>query len=497
VKWLFSSLYGRISAIFLVLLLVLSLTQLLVSVDSARNFSRESDQSLNRRLAADLAKTFQPALRSGLDREAMAHRIHDMMVYNPRVEIYLLDAEGGVLAYFSEQKPLERDRVALGPLRKFIAGGDAVLLPIFGDDPRTTDKRKPFSAAPIRIGAEPGYLYLILGGEQYESVASMVEESYIIRNSVISLVATFLLIGIAGLIIFFLLTKRVRAMAAAVRAFEHGDYSERVPEKSADEIGQLAKAFNDMAERVEANLEAITRSDNLRRELVANVSHDLRSPLASVQGYLETVLMKDALLTRGERARFLEIIHANVLRLSTLVNELFELSRLEARQIQPQQEPFALSELVQDVIVKFQPQALERHITLSSSFPHDLPFVAGDIAMIERVLSNLIDNALRYTPRQGTVRVMLEPGDGTVTVRVADTGYGIPAEDLPHVFDRFYRVDKSRSRDSGGSGIGLAIVKRILEMHESDVVVESTSPSGTVFAFALPAEQTSAPARGA
>jgi signal transduction histidine kinase len=325
----------------------------------------------------------------------------------------------------------------------------------------------------------------------------MVEESYIIRNSVISLVATFLLIGIAGLIIFFLLTKRVRAMAAAVRAFEHGDYSERVPEKSADEIGQLAKAFNDMAERVEANLEAITRSDNLRRELVANVSHDLRSPLASVQGYLETVLMKDALLTRGERARFLEIIHANVLRLSTLVNELFELSRLEARQIQPQQEPFALSELVQDVIVKFQPQALERHITLSSSFPHDLPFVAGDIAMIERVLSNLIDNALRYTPRQGTVRVMLEPGDGTVTVRVADTGYGIPAEDLPHVFDRFYRVDKSRSRDSGGSGIGLAIVKRILEMHESDVVVESTSPSGTVFAFALPAEQTSAPARGA
>ncbi len=487
----FSSLYGRISVIFLVLLLALSLVQLLVSVESARNFSRESDQSLNRHLARDLVKTFQPALRNGLDRDAMAEQIHDLMVFNPRVEIYLLDAEGRVLAYFSEQKSLKRDSVGMAPIRKFLAGGEKLPLPIFGDDPRAENTQKPFSAAPIRIGDEPGYLYLILGGEQYESIAAMVEESYIIRNSMISLAATFLLIGIVGLIVFFLLTKRLRTMLVAVRAFERGEYGERVPETQQDEIGLLARAFNEMAERVEANVEQMQRSENLRRELVANVSHDLRSPLASVQGYLETILIKDARLSSPERARFLEIIHANVVRLSTLVNELFELSRLEARQIQPHREPIALGELVQDVVIKFQPQALERHIGLTSAIPVGLPFVDGDIGMIERVLSNLIDNALRYTPRQGSVLVMLTAAGDGVKVSISDTGYGIPAQDLPHVFDRFYRVDKSRSRDSGGSGIGLAIVKHILEMHGCDIVVERTSPAGTVFAFqlsALPAQ---------
>ena len=471
---------------FLVLLLVLSLTQLLVSVDSARNFSRESDQSLNRHLARDLVKTFQPALANGLNRDAMAGQIHDLMIFNPRVEIYLLNAEGRVLAWFSGDKPLKRTAVDVAPIRNFVKGGDSLALPVFGDDPRTRGKVKPFSAAPIRIGQEQGYLYLILGGEQYESIAGMVESSYIIRNSVISLVVTFVLLGVVGLIVFFVLTKRLRIMQAAVRAFERGEYGERVPESREDEIGQLGRALNDMAQRVEATLDEIQRSDKLRRELVANVSHDLRSPLASVQGYLETILLKDSQLNAEERERFLNIIHTNVVKLSTLVNELFELSRLEARQIEPKLEPISLGELVQDVVVKFQPQAKERRITLGASSPPDLAFVEADIGMIERVLSNLIENALRYTPEQGKVQVTLAAEDGYLKVRVSDTGYGIPPQDLPHVFDRFYRVDKSRSRNSGGSGIGLAIVKRILEMHESNIVVESTSPAGTVFAFRLP-----------
>lgn len=485
-KAIFSSLYGRISVMFLILLLALSLTQLLVSVDSARNFSRESDQSLNRHLARNLVQTFQPVLADGLNKEAMAGQIHDLMVFNPRVEIYLLDAEGGVLAWFSGNKPLKRMAVDMAPIHEFVKGGDSLALPIFGDDPRTDGKAKPFSAAPIRIGQEPGYLYLILGGEQYESIAGMVENSYIIRNSVISLVVTFLALGVVGLIVFFLLTKRLRIMQAAVRAFERGEYGERVPESQADEIGQLGRAFNDMAQRVEANLDEIQRSDKLRRELVANVSHDLRSPLASVQGYLETILLKDPQLSAEERKRFLKIIHTNVVRLSTLVNELFELSRLEARQTEPHLEPISLGELVQDVVVKFQPQAKERRISLGASSPPVLAFVEADIGMIERVLSNLIENALRYTPEQGQVQVTLAAENGIVNVRVCDTGYGIPAQDLPHVFDRFYRVDKSRSRHSGGSGIGLAIVKRILEMHQSNIVVESSSPAGTVFAFQLP-----------
>jgi len=485
-----ASLYGRISAIFLVLLLVLSLAQLWVGVQSARTFSRESDQSLNRTLAADLVKTFQPALAEGLNREAIGQHIHDMMVFNPRVEIYVLGADGSVLAPAPRERGLARERVALAPIEAFLHPAGALNLPIYGDDPRSAGERKPFSAAPLRIGPSPGYLYLILGGEQYESIAHMLESSYIIRNSIISLLIAFLLIGIVGLAIFFLLTKRLRTMLTVVRAFEQGDYGRRVAETPADEIGQLAKAFNEMAAKVESTLAEMRRSDRLRRDLVANVSHDLRSPLASVQGYLETLLIKDAGLPAAERRRFVEIIHNNVLRLGTLVSELFELSRLEAQQIHPVLEPFALSELVQDVVVKLQPQALERRVALTSALPRDLPFVRADIGMIERVLTNLIENALRHTPARGAVEVALTREDGQVRVRVRDTGTGIPPEDLPYVFDRFYRVDKSRTREadgaSGGAGIGLAIAKHILDMHGSSIRVERTAPQGSVFTFALP-----------
>jgi signal transduction histidine kinase len=401
-----------------------------------------------------------------------------------------------VLAPVPAAARLERDRVDVAPLRAFIAPRGKLALPIYGDDPRSAAGRKPFSAAPVRIGSEAGYLYLILGGEQYESIAHMVESSYIIRNSIISLVITFLLIGIVGLAVFFLLTKRLRAMVSAVRAFERGDYGKRIPDTPRDEIGQLARAFNDMATRVESTLDEMRRSDRLRRDLVANVSHDLRSPLASVQGYLETLLIKDAELPAAERRRFVEIIHTSVLRLSTLVSELFELSRLEAQQIQPALEPCSLSELVQDVLVKLEPQAAERGVRLESRDPRDLPFVRADIGMIERVLTNVIDNALRYTPPGGRVEVSLAREGGQVCVRVLDTGRGIPAAEVPHVFDRFYRVDKARSREAGGkgpgagsgAGIGLAIARHILEMHGSRIYVERSSPEGTVFAFHLPAQ---------
>ena len=521
-KFLFSSLFGRISAIFLVLLLALSLAQLVVSVQSARKFSHESDQSLNRNLARNLARRFQPALTDGLDMDAVAGLLKDMMIFNPRVESYLLDAQGGIVAYSKGGRSLETKRVNLEPILRFLDTKRKLVLPLYGQDPRHRSKSRPFSAAPVRIGGRPGYLYLILGGEQYQSIASMVETSYIIQNSFISLGATFIVIGLAGLLVFFLLTKRLRAMMGVVRAFEAGDHAQRVRDDSQDEIGQLARAFNEMAGQVEATLERLQASDAMRRELIANVSHDLRSPLTSAQGYLETLLMKEHQLPAAEKREFLEIIHANITRLGKLVSELFELSKLEAGQVRPSFEAFSISELAQDVIVKFQPQARDGGISLSSHGPRNLPFVRADIGLIERVLVNLIDNALRHTPPEGRVDVEItireddagesgtvgngNVGSGTVgsgtvengtvengtvgsgvRVRVVDSGRGIPPEALPYVFERFYRADKSRSRGSGGgSGLGLAIVKSILELHRSDIEVTSTPNVGTVFTFDLP-----------
>ena len=178
--------------------------------------------------------------------------------------------------------------------------------------------------------------------------------------------------------------------------------------------------------------------------------------LASIQGYLETIFMKKEDLDEERRQQFLDIIYQNTTMLNRLVGELFEFSKLDAKQSEPEIEPFSLAELVQDTVMEFRPQAEEHRIEIKAEYSQNLPLVRGDIGMIARVLTNLIENALHYT-EQGTVTVLLADTPGSVETRVQDTGRGIPREDQPHIFDRICRVEKGRSSAPGGTGLGLAI----------------------------------------
>jgi two-component system, OmpR family, sensor kinase len=215
---------------------------------------------------------------------------------------------------------------------------------------------------------------------------------------------------------------------------------------------------------------------------VANVSHDLRTPLAALQGYLDTLLIKE--LPADEQRRFLEIASRHGERLGKLVDELFELAKLDAQATPLRVEPFSMAELVQDVVQKYELRASSADILLAAEMRSDLPMVRGDIAMMERVLENLIENAIRYTPAGGRVTVSLIPEGGRLAVRVTDTGSGISEESLPYIFDRFYRGGDAAKRPPG-AGLGLAIAKRILELHGSALDVESKVNVGTTFAFAV------------
>ncbi len=481
----FSTLYGKISAVFLVLILGLGLVQIWFSVQASMNFVRETDQQLNRHLARDLANEFRPFLEDSLDSAGIEHTIHTLMVMNPRVEIYLLDDHGKVLAFFADpRKKIKLDYVDLEPVYHFLSNADN--MPLLGDDPRQVHRQKPFSAAPIKIGGEvDGYLYVILGGEQYDTASEMIKDSYIFRTTAVSLLLALGFTGIVGLIAFAFLTRRFRKMIESVKKFAQGNYQHRIEVRSQDEIGQLATAFNQMADTIVDNMETLRRNDQLRRELVANVSHDLRSPLASIQGYLETILMKEGGLSTSERRNYLQTILDNTIMLNRLVGELFELSKYDAKQIEPKPEPFSLAELTQDVVMKFMPAAREHKIDLRADLPRNLPMVRADIGMIERALSNLIENALCYTTAGGTVQVSLAQTQERVGVKVSDTGCGIPKDELPRVFDRFYRVEKSRGRNSGGTGLGLAIAKKILDLHDNTITVDSVLDKGTTFSFEL------------
>ncbi len=269
----------------------------------------------------------------------------------------------------------------------------------------------------------------------------------------------------------------IRELIARVKA------NLRSVEAIKEEVSKATDAFNKMAATIEANIQEIKNNDRLRRDLIANISHDLRSPLASIQGYLETIMIKEEKLSSTERRDYLEIVYKNFQRLNRLVDDLLELSKLDAKQIKPKPEHFSIAELTQDVVLKFKPQAEKQHITIHSDFPSGIPIVEGDIGMIERALSNLLDNALIYTPEKGTVTVELQDKEKKVSVKVTDNGKGISDTDLPRVFDRFYRADKSRSTE--GTGLGLAITKKIIDAHHGEITVQSHLNKGTTFQFEL------------
>lgn len=234
----------------------------------------------------------------------------------------------------------------------------------------------------------------------------------------------------------------------------------------------------------------LRRSERLRRELVANVSHELRTPLTSIKGFVET-LLAGALRDEQHGRRFLEIIEAETNRLTKLVDDLLELSRLESKGVTFQLQPVDLAAVCVAVVNRHQPRAESAGVQLEC-FPEAQATVVADPDRVEQVVTNLVDNALKFTPEGGRIRVRVGVFGSEARVSVEDTGRGIPPEDLSHVFERFYRADRSRTRTSGGSGLGLAIAKHLVEMQGGRIWAESTPGRGSVFSFAFPLATVSA-----
>lgn len=484
-KRYFKSLYWKISALFLILLVLIGAVYIYVTLFTAEMYFQEESQKVSAHIAHSIVEKIDPFTNGEIDRDTLEQFFENALTLNPGIEIYFLDPVGKIIASSTPTESFHLHSVSLEPIEEFIRyNGQRFTL---GDDPRGLAEEKVFSAAPMtHDGIIQGYVYVILRGAEYDSASEMLLDSYILRLGARALIVALLSTGIIALIVLGLLMKKLHRMMNAVKAFEQGNFTIRIPIKSSDEVDQLAEAFNSMASTIVGSMEEIKKNDTLRRELVANISHDLKTPLTSIQGYIETLLLKADSLSAEERKKYHERILTGTGRLINLVEQLLELSRLEAKEIALKREPFSVAELVQDVVQKFQPQAERKKIRLRTIFPTELPPVFADIAMIERALQNLIDNALEYTPEIGVVTVELAQNDGNIVLNVSDTGRGISEADLPRVFERFYRAEKSRSRISGGTGLGLAITQRIVQAHGSSITVRSVLNGGTSFSFPLP-----------
>jgi len=282
-----------------------------------------------------------------------------------------------------------------------------------------------------------------------------------------------------GFIVFRSITAPLNRLTRAAHAVATGDLAQRVQIRTGDEIAELGAAFNSMA----ANLQ---QGEQLRREMTADIAHELRTPLSVIQGNLEAIL--DGVYPPD--AEHIQPALDQTQLLARLVEDLRTLALAEAGQLSLDRQPVDVAELTRRVVASFEPRAADKRVTLSLEATPALPPVHADGQRIAQVLTNLLGNALRYTPQDGRVGVRVSAQNSSIFVAVNDSGPGILDEDLPHIFDRFYRADKSRSREGGGSGLGLAIARSIVEAHGGRIWADSKTGQGTTLTFTLPAGKT-------
>ncbi|MDF0751666.1 sensor histidine kinase [Marinobacter sp. 71-i] len=485
------TLYTRLAVGLFLLLLAVGLLYTFISLYSLREYNASVNQELHRDLAKNLVADRNLVSEGELDRSALKELFALYMTINPSIEIYLLDLDGTILSYSADPAKIKRKQVSLEPIQRLM--DDMSRYPVLGDDPRSHDRQKVFSVTPVPSADNPeGYLYVVLRGEEYDAAETMARGGQLLELSAWALLVSLAVVMIAGLAVFRLLTRRLTILTRLVEDFEHTDMS-RQPANTwrdrrpvvRDEIDYLGATFDDMASRIASQIEQLTEKDAQRRQLVAQVSHDLRTPLASMQGYIESLKLRRDRLSPDEQDRFLDIALKEGRRLSRLVDELFELAALEAQEKQPVPEPFPLAELVHDVVQKHGPEARNKGLELAVAGDPEQPLAYADLAMTERVLDNLIGNAIAYSPSGGRIEVVFGQADGLPEVCVRDSGPGIPEQDLPHIFDPFYRGESSEGT-GGHAGLGLAIARRIMTLQGGDIGVENPGSGGACFCIRLP-----------
>ncbi len=491
-KTLTPKLVKKLWLAFILLVVMMGISYVGITGYFANKHNQETTQRLNADVANHvIAEKFQnasPFLEDGsVNKPLFGDLMHDMMAVNRGIEVYLLNDRGEIL-YSVVLDPNDKDAtksVSLAPIESFIADkGENFIL---GDDPRSPEEQKIFSAAPYSVDGRSGFVYIVLAGKKFQEVSSTLMGQYFARLGLGATLLTTIFAAIIGLLAIWFLTKNLRVITSTVRRFSEGDLTARIENPDSSDISIFANSFNEMADTITGNIDKMQSVDLLRRELIANVSHDLRTPLAILKGYIETLQIKRDSLSETEKQEYLQITHDNVDKLSKLINQLFEYSKLEAEQVTPVKEPFSITELSHDLIAKFKVIAEQKQIELKLDNPKENNMVFADVSLVERALQNLIENAIKYTEPKGKVTLSLYKKGKNVEINITDTGTGIPVNEQPFIFDRYKQVDKSAKKQ--GSGLGLAIVKKIMELHDTTITVLSKPKEGSSFIFKLPAYQ--------
>ena len=484
--------YQRLAiSLVVVFLLVLSVF-FAASVHLQRITQNEAEQRLHLNLAEHLVSD-NPILATGVyDYEALKNLFHTLMVMGPNFEFYLLDQEGEVLTYSSELAPLARKKVDVDPILALISNTED--LPVMGQDPRNSDSEKIFSAAPVynEQGLQ-GYIYVIIGGQAFDSIYEGISRSSAMQQFALFAGAAIVFLLVALLVLFKNFTRPMKILSDDMDRVRAADFDKvttkqiKKPWKreSHNEVNRLGCAFNDMLTHIDTQFDRLQQIDTQRRILLADLSHDLRTPLANLQGYIETLDIQNETLSAEERKRFVDISLKNARNLKHLIDQIFELAYLEAGQVTLNKEAFSLAELMHDIAAKFAMKAEAKNISVVIEPGQNDCYVFADIGKLERVLTNLIDNAIRHTDIGGTITLMASKSEQTIRVDIKDTGNGISEHELAFIFDARYQASNQCKDSNIHAGLGLAICKKLMQLLDSDLSVTSEVGKGTCFSLKL------------
>lgn len=484
--------YQRL-ALSLVAVFMLVVAMFFVTTNHFQHLTRsEAEQQLHLELAGHLVAD-NPLLSKGLyDKQALQNLFHTLMLLGPSFEFYYLDPTGRVLTHSAENGALARAEVALAPIEDVLK--QRMPLPVFGDDPKSIDASKIFSVAPVMAGEElRGYVYVILGSEKYDSILSGLQGSQSMREFALFMGSCLIFLLISLLVLFKYFTAPLRRLSDDMTKVTEADFQLDTAQlslhqwraESENEVHKLGHICNAMLARLNKQFADLKATDTNRRLLLTDLAHDLRTPLANLQGYIETLSLNNHTLSDADRKRFIDISLKNARNLKRLLDQIFELAYLEGGQITLNHEPLVVGELLHDVAAKFHDAASVQHLQINVAPQHLETLINTDIEKLERVLTNLLENAVRHSPQSGQIDLRVRAEQDTVFVEVSDCGVGISEEEQAFIFDARYQAKNAKKDPLVHTGLGLAISKQLTKVLGSDLTVESELGKGTTFRLAL------------
>jgi len=459
------NLFKRIGILIFILITVLSLLFIAITYLTTTEFYQSGTQLLNKDVAAHIAKFTSPFEEKGLNKNIADSVFYNAMVLNPGIEVYFLDTTGNVIYYYAADSAIKLHKIPLANITKHIqANGEDY---IKGPDPRNPSEQKVFSAAEVNSnGKRLGYIYVIVGGSEYKSATGMIFKSHVFSFAVTALGVIIILSVILSLWYVNRLEKSFTKIILVLNEFMKGDLTVRFDKSKKDEFEPITDSFNKMATLLSYNISRLKQTEQERKDFIATISHDLRTPLSVAKGYTETAIARIHAgdINRNEIDSFIQLVHKKLQQIEIMVQNLFELSRMESVHFSPNKELFIFSEVLNEIYNVAEKSAVSKTISVTCKGCEDISWIYADIRMMERVVQNLFDNALKYTHAEGGIHICVERKEDVLTVIFSNSGR-LSDNMISWINTSMHQADSQTITKPANAGLGLLIVKKILALH--------------------------------